>query len=214
MANVVPFLSGPVKGVLHQPDTPPDAGIVLTHGAGSNCQSPLLVAIAECFADSGVTVLRYDLPFRQRRRVGPPFPASAAEDREGLRQAVTELRSLLPGRIFLGGHSYGGRQASMVAAEDPKLAEGLLLLSYPLHPPKKPNDLRTNHFGNLRTPALFVHGTNDPFGTVEELHAAMVLIPARTTLVQIPRAGHELLKGRFEIAKLVVEPFNQMMRDA
>jgi uncharacterized protein len=82
--------------------------------------------------------------------------------------------------MFLGGHSYGGRQASMLAAEEPDLAAGLLLLSYPLHPPRRPARLRTAHFPKLTTPALFVHGTRDPFGSMDEMRAAVDSSPGRT----------------------------------
>src|SRR5262249_20902139 len=143
--------------------------IVLTHGAGANCQSKLLFAMATALTSAGYLVLRCDLPFRQSRPHGPPFPALAARDREGLRRAVDLLREKSSGRIFLAGHSYGGRQASMLAAEDPELVSGLLLLSYPLHPPRKPAQLRTEHFPRLTTPALFVHGSRDPFGSHEEI---------------------------------------------
>ena len=128
-----------VRGFLHEPAQPNGDALVLTHGAGANCQSKLLTAVANAFADAGYLVLRCDLPFRQSRPHGPPFPAMAARDREGLRRAVEVLRVKTSGRIFLGGHSYGGRQASMLAAEQPQLAAGLLLLSYPLHPPRKPS---------------------------------------------------------------------------
>src|SRR5688500_6220673 len=124
-----------VRGVLHRPASPARDGLVLTHGAGGNCGAPLLVALGDAFAAAGVTVLRCDLPYRQARPKGPPFPSGAARDRDGLRQAVRELRWILPGRVFVGGQSYGGRQASMLAADEPGLADGLLLLSYPLHPP-------------------------------------------------------------------------------
>jgi len=80
----------------------------------------------------------------------------------------------------------------MLAAEEPGLIEGLLLLSYPLHPPRKPEQLRTAHFPSLRTQALFIHGTRDPFGLAAELEAALKLIPAQTTLVLIESAGHDL----------------------
>ena len=120
-----------VRGFLHDPAQPNDDALVLTHGAGANCQSKLLIALADAFADAGYLVLRCDLPFRQSRPHGPPFPAMAARDREGLRRAVDVLRSKTPGRIFLGGHSYGGRQGSMLAPEQPQLVAGLLLLSYP-----------------------------------------------------------------------------------
>jgi predicted alpha/beta-hydrolase family hydrolase len=80
----------------------------------------------------------------------------------------------------------------MLADEQPDIAEILLLLSYPLHPPRKPEQLRTTHFPELRTPALFVHGTRDPFGSVEEMRAALLLIPSRSKLFAIEKAGHEL----------------------
>jgi uncharacterized protein len=106
------------------------------------------------------------------------------------------LRERIPGPIYLGGHSYGGRQATMLCAEEPGLVAGLLLLSYPLHPPRKPDRLRTQHFPNLQTPGLFVHGTRDPFGTVQEIEAALKLSPARSTLLPV-ESGHDLgFKGK------------------
>jgi len=102
------------------------------------------------------------------------------------------MRGRVPGNVFLGGHSYGGRQATMLAAEGPDLAAGLLLLSYPLHPPKRPADLRTAHFAQLATPALFIHGTRDPFGSIEEMRAALELIAGPHELVAIEGAGHDL----------------------
>jgi predicted alpha/beta-hydrolase family hydrolase len=181
-----------VRGTLHRPDAPNQDAILLTHGAGSNSDARLLVRLAEAFADRGYLVLRYDLPFRQQRAGGSPFPAGAARDREGIAQAVDAVRAMVRGRVFAGGHSYGGRQSTMAAAERAPLADGLLLLSYPLHPPKRPDQLRTAHFPHLRTPALFVHGTRDPFGTLEELREAVALIPARTDLLPVERAGHDL----------------------
>ncbi len=211
MIGITPFRNGSTSGFLHSPVAPNGDGLVLTHGAGGNCQSPLLTSVADAFASIGLTVLRCNLPFRQERPYGPPFPAQAKADRDGLKQAVTELQSLVPGRIFLGGHSYGGRQASILASEQPGLAHRLLLLSYPLHPPKKPDQLRTAHFPNLHTPALFVHGAKDPFGTVEEIRAALKLIPAATSLSVTEKAGHDLNRGRFDIAKLIVEPFREVV---
>lgn len=185
-----------VRGFLHVPTSPSGDGFVLTHGAGANCQSPLLVSLATAFCESGLTVLRCDLPFRHLRPHGPPPRGSAERDQEGLRHAVEAIRQKVSGRVFLGGHSYGGRQATMLAAEEPGLVDGLLLLSYPLHPPKKPQQLRTDHFPNLRTPALFVHGSRDGFGSIEELTAALKLIPQRTELLVIAGAGHELVSAR------------------
>src|SRR5258708_13272608 len=90
-----------VRGFLHEPSQPSGDALVLTHGAGANCQSKLLIALADSFAGAGYLVLRCDLPFRQSRPHGPPFPAMAARDREGLRRAVEVLRSQSAGRIFL-----------------------------------------------------------------------------------------------------------------
>jgi predicted alpha/beta-hydrolase family hydrolase len=181
-----------VRGYLHRPESANGDGLVLSHGAGSNAQAPLLIALAETLSAAGFTVLRCDLPFRQLRPHGPPGPGDAARDRAGLKNAIAALRKLAAGRIFLGGHSYGGRQSTMLCAEDPSLVDGLLLLSYPLHPPRKPEQLRTQHLPNLRTPSLFVEGTRDPFGSIEEMEAAIELIPARTQLLKVEEAGHDL----------------------
>jgi predicted alpha/beta-hydrolase family hydrolase len=203
VSSAAPFASEGVRGFLHPPARASGDGLVLTHGAGGNCAAPLLVAAAEAFAAAGACVLRCELPFRQRRAAGPPARGDAAGDRAGLRQALAALRELAPGRLFLGGHSYGGRQASMLAAEEPGLAAALLLLSYPLHPPQRPEALRTAHFPALRTACVFVHGTADGFGTLAEMAAAVALIPAATRLLPIAGAGHDLRRGRLDFAPVV-----------
>jgi predicted alpha/beta-hydrolase family hydrolase len=207
-----------VRGWLHTPRAPNGDALILTHGAGSDCTAPLLVALGETFAGHGYVVLRCDLPFRQVRRTGPPFPGNAERDRAGLRHAVAVLRKSVAGRIFLGGHSYGGRQATMFCAAEPELVKpelvkaapdkselvaGLLLLSYPLHPPRKPEQLRIQHLPSLRTPSLFVQGTRDPFGSVEEITNALQLIPAKTELMKVEGAGHDLgFKGKAKAVEL------------
>lgn len=206
MTKIERYEAEGVRGFFHtasgtrDPDTP---GLVLTHGAGSNCEAPLLIEAAKAFAAAGIAVLRCDLPFRQRRPTGPPSPTGAGEDRDGLRRAITALSARVKGRVLLGGHSYGGRQASMLAAEEPGLAAALLLLSYPLHPPKKPAQLRTEHLPRLATRCVFVHGTRDAFGTIGELEAAIALIPAETRLLPIAGAGHDLRRGRFDWAPAI-----------
>ena len=211
-----------VRGFLHLPARNCGDALVLTHGAGANCQSKLLVAVAGAFAEIGIMVLRCDLPFRQARPHGPPFPASAARDRAGLRRAVEVMQHRVPGRVFLGGHSYCGRQATMLvtdsappdgaAADFPRVA-GLFLLSYPLHPPRKPAELRTGHFPKLSVPALFVHGSRDPFGSLAEMKAALELIPARTVLLEIEGAGHDLLaKAANPSPAKIVETFSSFFQ--
>ncbi|MGE5603325.1 MAG: alpha/beta family hydrolase, partial [Nitrososphaerales archaeon] len=164
--------------------------------------------LAEHFSANGVTVLRCDLPFRQKHPHGPPSPASAVHDQQGLRRAAELLKSQVSGRLFLGGSSYGGRQASLLLASD-RCAGGLLLLSYPLHPPGKASQLRTAHFPKLNVPTLFVSGTRDPFGSPEELVSAVQAIPASHRIVHIDGAGHDLWPKakRAEIPALVWEGF-------
>jgi hypothetical protein len=148
--------------------------------------------VADAFAARGVAALRIDLPFRQARSKGPPSPAWAARDREGLRRALAALARRCPGRLVAGGHSYGGRQASMLLAAEPDAARALLLLAYPLHPPGRAERRRTEHLPALRVPTVFVHGSRDPFGAIEALDAARALIPAPTRLLAVPDAGHDL----------------------
>jgi predicted alpha/beta-hydrolase family hydrolase len=206
----------PVRGFLHRPPAAAGEGLVLTHGAGGNCQAPLLVALAEAFAGAGFTVLRCDLPYRQLRPVGPPRPGEAARDRQGLKNAVAALRKLASGRVFLGGHSYGGRQATMLCAEEPGPVNGLLLTSYPLHPPGRPDQLRTQHLPKLQTPALFVEGTHDAFGSIEEMESALKLIPARTSLLRVEGTGHDLgFKGKTrndDLPAIVLTEFQKLFR--
>lgn len=219
MSSPEPFVdksdvNAPVRGFLHSPDGSAPDCLILTHGAGSNAQSPLLVALADAFCGSGLMVLRCDLPFRQMRPQGPPR-GSADQDQAGLRAAAAAIRRRTGGHIFLGGHSYGGRQASMLAAAEPDIADRLLLLSYPLHPPRRPDVLRTAHFSRIRTPALFAHGTRDQFGSIPELKAALGLIPAPTELLPIPSAGHELVTKRTaeQVVQQIVQGFRKFIAD-
>lgn len=202
-----------VRGFLHQPEAGCGEALVLTHGAGGNAQMAMLVAVAEAFAGAGFAVLRCDLPFRQARGFGPPRPGDAERDRRGLANAVAEMKKLCKGRVFLGGQSYGGRQASMLCAEE-KVADGLLLFSYPLHPPGKPDQLRTQHLPQITIPVLFVEGTRDPFGSIGEIEAAGKLIPAKTSILTVEGAGHELgFKGKKKpegLAQDVISKFRDL----
>jgi hypothetical protein len=168
--------------------------------------------LADAFCADGWTVLRCDMAFRQHKPFGPPSPATSGNDRASLREAAAIMRKMVGGGpVVLGGHSYGGRQASMLAAEQAGLVEALLLLSYPLHPPGKPNQPRTAHFPDLRTPALFVHGTNDPFGTTDEFTEALKMIPAKTELIEVAGAGHDLGGKKFAQVDQVIAALRMLM---
>lgn len=200
-----------IRGVLHLPSAPV-AGLALAHGAGGNADSPMLRLIAEQLAARQVAVLRYNLPYRVKRASGPPHRSAAAADRQGIRLAADVMRERVGGPVLIGGHSYGGRQASMLAAEYPGVAHGLVLFSYPLHPPGKPERARTEHLPGVTVPALFIHGDRDPFGSLEELRAALVLLPGHTRLLEVTGTGHDLGGGKKkwvveEAASAVIDTF-------
>ncbi len=207
--SATPFASGAIRGYLHAPEKPGNHGLAITHGAGGNCTSALLVAIASAFSAEGFLVLRFDLPFRQQRPHGPPTAGRAAKDQAGIQEAVTWMRTKVTGKVFMGGQSYGGRQASMLAAENPACTDGLLLLSYPLHAPGSPK-MRTDHFPALTHPVLFIQGTKDPFASPEELREAIKLITAPTEISLVDRAGHDLKSGSFDIETFVLQPFQRL----
>lgn len=180
-----------IAGVAHRPDRAPTGVVALTHGAGGSRESPMLIALCDEWAARGWLAIRYDLPYRRRRPKGPPSGSPSA-DRSGITEALTAARALCDGPLIAGGHSYGGRLTSMVVAGQPGVADEMTLFSYPLHPPGKPDRLRTDHFGAIGVPTVFTHGGSDPFGTLDELRAAVALIPAPTTIVEVNGAGHDL----------------------
>jgi predicted alpha/beta-hydrolase family hydrolase len=191
-------------GLAHYPDGPPKGAVVLTHGAGGSRESPLLVRICEQWARLGWLAVRYNLPYRRRRPNGPPS-GSAAADMAGVAEAVAAASAAVPGApVVAGGHSYGGRLTSMVVAERPGLVAALTLFSYPLHPPGKPERLRTEHFPGITAPTVFTHGSSDPFGSLEELRAAAALIPAPTKIVEVTGARHDLGSKVTDVPALAV----------
>ncbi|MCB1292751.1 MAG: alpha/beta hydrolase [Mycobacterium sp.] len=179
-----------IGAVAHRPAGDPAGVLLLTHGAGGSRDSPLLVHICDEWAGRGFLALRYNLPYRRRRPKGPPS-GSATADRAGVAEAIATARALAHGPLIVGGHSYGGRLTSMAVA-DGAVVDGLRLFSYPLHPPGKPDRLRTEHFGSIHAPTVFTHGTRDPFGSIDELRAAATLIPAPVEIVEITGARHDL----------------------
>lgn len=183
------------------PDRPTGL-VVLAHGAGGDRNAPILVALAGSLTGIGLAVARIDLPYRQQRPKGPPSPSRAAVDREGIAAACTVLREQVPGPLILGGHSYGGRQASMLVAENPEFADGLLLTSYPLHPPGKPERMRTEHLPGITIPTVIVHGRSDAFGTSDEMAAAATLFGGPVHVVEVDKADHSLRPERSGVAAL------------
>lgn len=139
------------------------------HGAGGAMDTPFMNTVARGLAARGIRVVRFEFPYMQARRTGGK---RGAPDREPVltatwRSVIADLGP--PGRLFIGGKSLGGRMASLVA--DEAGVAGLICFGYPFHPPGNPEKLRTAHLAGLRTPALIVQGTRDPFGTREEVES-------------------------------------------
>jgi predicted alpha/beta-hydrolase family hydrolase len=193
-----------IAGIAHEPEGTPKGAVVLTHGAGGNRESPMLIRLCDEWARRGFLAMRYDLPYRRRRPKGPPS-GSAASDRAGIAEAVALARTLTDGPVLAGGHSYGGRQTSMAVADDGVVVDVLTLFSYPLHPPGKPERARTEHLPRISAPTVFTHGTADPFGTLDELRPAAALIPAPTVIVEVTGARHDLGSKKLDVPALAVD---------
>ena len=150
--------------------------LLLAHGAGAPMDSPWMNLFAELLEERGIRVARFEFEYMAARRTGARKPAPKAE------KVLDEYRSAvaaMDGPVFIGGKSYGGRVASMVADDlyDAGSVLGLVCLGYPFHPPGAPEKLRTAHLETLRTPTLICQGTRDPFGTREDV-AGYDLSPA------------------------------------
>ncbi|MGO8771240.1 MAG: alpha/beta family hydrolase [Mycobacterium sp.] len=197
----------PIAGVAHEPPGPPEGVVVLTHGAGGSRESELLQQICDEWARHGWLAVRYNLPYRRRRPTGPPS-GSATADRSGIAEAIRLCRNLAEGPLIAGGHSYGGRQTSMVVAANdavPNQVDLLTLFSYPVHPPGKPERARTEHLPDIIVPTVFTHGTSDPFGTPAEVRDAAALIAAPTEVVEIAGARHDLGSKTLDVPALAVD---------
>jgi len=177
------------------------SGLVLTPGAGAGRDQPALVAIDQAATQLGMAVLRVEFPGRAagKRRPDPPDVCIRT-----VRNAASELADRLQvptTRVAIGGRSMGGRMCSMAVAEGLEVA-ALVLVSYPLHPPGRPDRLRTAHFPDLDLPCLFVSGRRDAFGTPAELEEETAAIPGAVTLVFMD-GDHSLRKRDSEIAAIV-----------
>ena len=193
-----------IAGIAHTPACEPTGIVLLTHGAGGNRQSPLLIKLCDQWASRGWLAVRYDLPYRRRRPKGPPS-GSAASDQAGIAEAVALARTSTDGPVIAGGHSYGGRMTSMAVAGGDAPVDVLALTSYPLHPPGKPERARTEHLPQLTSPTVFTHGTADPFGSIDEVRAAAALITAPTEVVEVTGARHDLGSKTLDVPSLAVD---------
>ncbi|HWD52663.1 MAG TPA: alpha/beta family hydrolase [Acidimicrobiales bacterium] len=176
-------------------------GLVLTPGASAGRDQSGLVAIDQAVTRLGVVVERVEFPGRAAGKRHPDPPAVCIQT---VRTAASELADRLgvpTNRLAIGGRSMGGRMCSMAVAEGLDVA-ALVLVSYPLHPPGRPDRLRTAHFPDLHLPCLFVSGRRDPFAAPAELEQETAAIPGPVTLVLVD-GDHSLRKQEAEAADIV-----------
>jgi predicted alpha/beta-hydrolase family hydrolase len=181
------------------------AGVVLFPGAGSSASHASLVSLEEAL--SPLPVARIDFPYR---RAGKSFPDKTPVLVECVRsevRAFAEQLGVQTSQLLIGGRSMGGRMCSMAVADetDPLDVAALVLMSYPLHPPKKPENLRTEHLPRINVPTLCISGTKDNFGSPEELESAFSVVPAHVQWHWVHNGRHELAKADAEIAATVLQ---------
>src|SRR3954451_4788440 len=163
--------------------------LLLAPGAGSDRNHPALRAIEDAVAP--LPVARIDFPYRRAGKRAPDRPPVLLQTIREEAVALVASAHVRPNRLVLGGRSMGGRICSMAVA-DGLPAAGLVLISYPLHPPGKPEKLRIEHLPAITVPCLFVSGTRDAFGTPDEFAAAHALIPGPVTTVWLEGRAHDL----------------------
>jgi hypothetical protein len=178
------------------------AGLVLTPGASAGREQSSLVAIDSAVSLDGVRVERIDFPYHLAGWRAPDRPPVLIGTVVAAAEQLARELGVAGDRIALGGRSMGGRMCSMAVAEG-QPAAGLVLISYPLHPPGRPEKRRTEHLGALQVPCLFVSGTRDAFGSPDELEAATAGIPGAVRHVWIEGGDHSLRRKDDEVAAAV-----------
>lgn len=178
-------------------------GLLLAPGAGADSTSPALVAI-EGAVKKKIAVHRMDFPYRKAGRRAPDKQDKLVQSVVDEAHAFAKTKRIPLENIYFGGRSMGGRMCSIAVAEG-LTAAGLVLVSYPLHPPGKPDTLRVDHFKDIHVPTLFVSGTRDAFGTVAEIKKHARKIKGDVTHHWVDGGDHGLRKASDEVASVVAE---------
>lgn len=176
-----------VTAAVHKPRSRSGLAVLLTHGAGGTLETPGLVGLAETIAGEGHVAVRVNLPHREAGRKSSPRADRVVPAFREVARAVAER--VKADAWVHGGKSYGGRVATMAAAEGTD-AVGLLCYGYPLHPPGKPEKLRVDHWPDVDVPVGILQGSRDSFGTPEELEAHLGKFPRRSTLIVVEGGDH------------------------
>ena len=199
MADIsVPLDSGAtITGTHYAAATPGGAWLVLAHGAGAGQRHPFMVSISKALAERGIDVVTFNFPYMEQKRRAPDRAPVLEGSFRAVVAAAGQQRSLNNRRLFIGGKSMGGRMATHLAAEGMDALHGVIALGYPLHPPGKPEQLRTAHLPAIAAPVLIVQGERDAFGTPAELAPVVKSMRANVTLRVVAGGDHSLtVKGQ------------------
>ena len=185
-------------------------GLVLFPGSGSGADHPSLIAIEQRVAP--LPVGRFDFDYRLEGKRAPDRPPKLLARVRACAREFAHQHGSSTGALVLGGRSMGGRICTMAAAgvpdidgEKPLPVRGLVLVSYPLHPPGKPENLRVEHLPRITVPCLFVHGTKDDFGSPDELQRWTATIPGAVTHHFIENGRHDLKNKDGVIAEVIAD---------
>ena len=164
-------------------------GLILAHGAGNDMTHPFLGFIQQGLADAGVLCVKFNFPYKEAGSKAPDRPALLHQTWQAVIEAVRGDAVLAPRQLFIGGKSMGGRIASLLAAQS-TACDGLVFLGYPLHPAGRPQRLRTEHWPDIRCPALFIAGTRDALCDLDLLHGELATLGSPATVHEIPEGDH------------------------
>ena len=212
---IIPVGEGSISAV-HTAPTEPEVLIVVAHGAGTGMDHPFLTGFTGALNDGGAATLRFNFPYRE---AGRKFPDRAPLAVAAWKSVMAAAEARAEGRpVWACGKSYGGRMASMAAAEGMPAA-GLAYLGYPLHPPGKPDKLRDGHLYGLTLPMLFLQGTRDTFALPGELEPVAGRIGPTARVLRIEGANHSFeVRGRKrppeQIGAELAAPVLDFIRDA
>jgi predicted alpha/beta-hydrolase family hydrolase len=182
---------GDVSAAWHDGGTGASA-LVVGHGAGAGMDHPFMSGFCEALAAGGVSALRFNFPYLEAGRKSPGSPKDAVA---AVRSAFAAAAERTDGPVFAGGKSYGGRMASVAAAEGMP-SRGLVFLGYPFHAPGRADQVRDQHLYGLAQPMLFLQGTKDPFADPDVLQGVLRKLGGRVTYVPFDGAGHSFERSR------------------
>lgn len=179
------------------------AVIVLAHGAGAGMDHPFMGALAHGLAASGITVIRYNFPFKENGKGRPDPPAVAEKTVEMMLNKAHALYPKLP--IFAAGKSFGGRMSSQRLSKDsPEFVKGIVFFGFPLHAPGAPSMDRAAHLTDLKVPTLFLQGTRDALADIKLMEKVLKKLP-QSTLKKFEGADHSFKSGKKQFLEELVK---------